>query len=684
MEQSLVSVVIATHNRCNLLKRALDSVVNQTYKNLEIIIGDNHSTDGTEKLCREYAAKDSRIKYFRHKRNMGMPANANFVTQQITGEYWTGIGDDDWFDLDFIEKLIKILIENPDCSCIAPVTKLYDENEDLIEVPEVQPLDQDSINERVDKFVKINFYNFISNCVYRTSVLRQLQETDGGVMEKKFAEDWLFIIKYLVAGKCIMVDGVYYNKTKNGVTRDCEACRDLWDGVKKLTANNFFDMLAKALSKYVLTDEFFNLYLNKDEKKELSKIVFEAALYYKGGYTNLEALLLYMWQHPLFLFRKGFYKRILSHETVQFIRYMWRHPLFLFRKDFYKMAMEHDTRQIIRYMWRHPLFLLRKDFYNQLLKLSAENSDEKLVSVTIQTYNRYGLLKKTLDSVVNQTYKNLEIIIGDNHSEDGTEELCREYAAKDSRIKYFRHDKNIGMEANGDFVTSQITGDYWTGVCDDDWFDLDYIEKSMMFMLRNPDYSMIVPLTKLYDEEYNLIKTSKPLKLDSNNLNKRVERFIKSNLNTIISCGLYRIDIFHKMKELDGNLFKRRLCEDWIFMLKHVVAGKCEFLYNVHYNKLHNGITKDLEASKAFWEVNDLTYDNFWDKLGESLSSAILEDGFFKAYLSENECEKLAEIANKAALSYKMKEVTTYIKRHPFFLFRKKFWNLLRTNLQGT
>ncbi len=94
-EKPLVSVTIATFNRCEKLQKAIESVINQTYKNLEIIIADNHSEDGTEKLCQQYAAKDSRIKYFRHDENLGMTANANFFAKQMTGKYWVGLCDDD-------------------------------------------------------------------------------------------------------------------------------------------------------------------------------------------------------------------------------------------------------------------------------------------------------------------------------------------------------------------------------------------------------------------------------------------------------------------------------------------------------------------------------------------------------------------------------------------------------------
>jgi len=173
-------------------------------------------------------------------------------------------------------------------------------------------------------------------------------------------------------------------------------------------------------------------------------------------------------------------------------------------------------------------------------------TNEPLISIILTTYNRKDLLKKSLDSVVNQTYKNMEIIIGDNHSDDGSEELCREYADKDSRIRYFRHDENIGMTANGNFVVSKITGDYWIGICDDDWLDLDCMEKCVEFLTKHPDYTAIYPLTKLYDTNYNIIEIAKPQKFNYSEVNKRIKKYVNTNLSTFC-VGLYRREVLDKM-----------------------------------------------------------------------------------------------------------------------------------------
>ncbi len=89
----LVSVVITTYNRCEVLKRAILSVINQTYKNLEIIIIDDASTDATSKAVS--LIDDSRLKYIAHPKNLGVSIARNTGIQSSTGEYIAFLDDDD-------------------------------------------------------------------------------------------------------------------------------------------------------------------------------------------------------------------------------------------------------------------------------------------------------------------------------------------------------------------------------------------------------------------------------------------------------------------------------------------------------------------------------------------------------------------------------------------------------------
>lgn len=97
MNNPLVTVYIPTYNRVELLKRAVQSVRNQTYTNLEIIIVDDCSTDGTQEYLKQVSQEDNRIRYFLKEKNSGACVSRNIAIDNATGEYITGLDDDDFF-----------------------------------------------------------------------------------------------------------------------------------------------------------------------------------------------------------------------------------------------------------------------------------------------------------------------------------------------------------------------------------------------------------------------------------------------------------------------------------------------------------------------------------------------------------------------------------------------------------
>lgn len=102
----LVSIAIPTYNRAEtFLRPCLEAALRQTYSNLEIIVSDNGSSDGTESLVRHFA--DSRIRYFRQSQNIPPNDNFNFCLQQAKGAYFLLLLDDELIDSDFVEVCIQ-------------------------------------------------------------------------------------------------------------------------------------------------------------------------------------------------------------------------------------------------------------------------------------------------------------------------------------------------------------------------------------------------------------------------------------------------------------------------------------------------------------------------------------------------------------------------------------------------
>lgn len=113
-------------------------------------------------------------------------------------------------------------------------------------------------------------------------------------------------------------------------------------------------------------------------------------------------------------------------------------------------------------------------------------SDNPLVSIGMPLYNSERTVVKAIQSIISQDYKNIELIISDNASSDETEKICRSFAEKDSRIKYFRNKLNIGPLFNFQFVLNESRGDYFMWAAGDDIRTLGFISNNLKILLHHP------------------------------------------------------------------------------------------------------------------------------------------------------------------------------------------------------
>ncbi len=122
---ALVSVIIPVYNVEDYVEKAVYSVINQTYRNIEIILIDDGSTDHSAYICNQLASKDSRI-IVCHKKNEGVSAARNTGIEKASGDWLMFVDADDWIDSDAIERLISI--ENAESAEIVLATYLWDFN----------------------------------------------------------------------------------------------------------------------------------------------------------------------------------------------------------------------------------------------------------------------------------------------------------------------------------------------------------------------------------------------------------------------------------------------------------------------------------------------------------------------------------------------------------------------------
>ena len=128
-----------------------------------------------------------------------------------------------------------------------------------------------------------------------------------------------------------------------------------------------------------------------------------------------------------------------------------------------------------------------------------DRKEQPLVSIVIPAYNNENTIIATLESIRNQSYKNIEIIIIDDNSKDKTLQLVTEQQKKDNRIKIYHNSTNLGMIGNWNKCIQMSNGEFVKLVCADDLLDKNEIEKETEAMILNPTVNLVESDTRLID-----------------------------------------------------------------------------------------------------------------------------------------------------------------------------------------
>lgn len=133
MTKPLVSVLMISFNNVQYLKQAIDSVINQTYSNWELIVSDDGSTDGAWELAQALAKKDKRIKTYRNEKNLGIPKNRKQAFDKSTGELIAHLDCDDVLFKYAIETMLEHFDQNPDAMLAQSDSVLIDSKNNVIQ-----------------------------------------------------------------------------------------------------------------------------------------------------------------------------------------------------------------------------------------------------------------------------------------------------------------------------------------------------------------------------------------------------------------------------------------------------------------------------------------------------------------------------------------------------------------------
>ncbi len=226
---------------------------------------------------------------------------------------------------------------------------------------------------------------------------------------------------------------------------------------------------------------------------------------------------------------------------------------------------------------------------------------DPLISIVLPVYNGEQYIKQSIESCLNQTYKNIELIIVNDCSIDSTLSIIEAYIAIDKRVKVINNLINKKLPASLNIGHDQAKGTYITWTSDDNFYDLSAIQ--IMLDAINKEKVDIVYAN------YNMINKNQ------NTIIRLLDYYNLIRLNCIGACFLYDYKVYENSKKYNEALF---LVEDYDFWLqclkkyKFYHIDKVLYHYRIHDASLTNSIKKDSERNKLFVKNIEVSYNFFF------------------------------------------------------------------------
>lgn len=276
MNNPLISVIVPVYNVEQYINECINSIIDQNYKNLEIILVDDGSTDNSGKICDEYALKDLRIKVY-HKKNGGLSDARNYGLQFTTGDYILFIDSDDFLDLNMINVLVENAIVNEVDISICGFSKYYGFNN-------IVRCQSTLLNIKIEDLRRIEYlYDFthygvgVWNKLFKKELFQSIIFPIG-----KFSEDYFVMYKVFYEAKSVFYTSqalYFYRQRKNSITKSKKTKFDILEALEQYVefAKNIEPTLLNSAIHALVFSQLgvYNTILNNndalDKKNELRK-----------------------------------------------------------------------------------------------------------------------------------------------------------------------------------------------------------------------------------------------------------------------------------------------------------------------------------------------------------------------------------------------------------------------------
>lgn len=612
-----VSVIIPTYNQDSYISEAIDSVLNQTYQDFEIVITNDGSTDQTLQIIKE--KKDPRIRYFSFDQNQGVSIAANHCICQATGEFIAILDSDNIFLPDKLEKQVNFLDKNSEFDAVFTHAIIIDKNGNHHQGKE-SSFQQLFAQENKNRFQWLNSFFYSDNSLCNTSVLiKKKCYNQVGLYDPRLRQihDLDFWIRLCLKSEIhILPEPLvlfrFHDRNISGVTAQ-NMIRHTWE-IPQVLNHYLCPEVSQNFPTIFPQQQLIKTPLTPDDLQFL---------------IAKQALNIHRPSHQYFgIFT--LYRLMNNPESAAYIekKYSFKYT------DLIHLTGNYDIFQIIsNKKLKQDLDQTKKQLgtLQQKLDLSIETESQPLVSILIPTYNGEDFLSKAIQSALDQTYSNLEIIISDDGSTDRTVKIAESFKDNCSIPYRIITHSNYGLVKNLNFSIQQAQGKYIKFIFQDDWLEPNCIKEmvnlaeqdseiGLVFsprqVLIDPDSQSDLACQSAYNGAINLhekwsdlkpIQSGEDLLSDPNCLIGGLNK-IGEPTTVLISKG-----VFEELGEFDATLQQLLDADMWFRIMGH---------YKIAF--VNQTLSSLLIHKKQQTQVNIVQKENYKDY--ERLYLKLLQD----------------------------------------------------------
>lgn len=423
MNYPLVSVLMPAYNAEKYISQAIESILDQTFKDFEFIIVDDASTDGTWEIMKQYAEVDKRIHIFQNKTQLGIARARNHLIKWSRGTYIVWQDADDVSLPYRLHEQYSFMEKHPKVGIVGGFLHFFDDKGN-------QSIRKYALD---DKTIRSRIFYFSPVAQPAAMIRRECFEKCGYLNSKYIVAsdlDMSFRIgkKYKFAN--IQKTVIYYRIHPSSITS------------QKISANELTTLSIR------------NLYQKTKQ--------------YKMSAAN-----------KIFNLLQYFFIYIIPPQI---------------KREVFNLLRNHKVDKV---------YISKTHFH--LIKDHHSAPTLPLVSILMPAYNAEKYIGEAIESILNQTFKNFELVISDDCSTDNTWGIIQEYAKKNRRIIAYRNRKNIKSCLNYIKAMNLAKGRYLAIMDNDDISYPDRIERQFKFLERHPEVGIVGGAMEIIDGYGNYI-----------------------------------------------------------------------------------------------------------------------------------------------------------------------------------